>query len=214
MTKRVRVLVADDHEAVRKGIGAFLEETMQFRLVGEASHGQECVELAERLRPDVVIMDITMPGIDGIKATKRLVSLVKGIRIVAHTCHDDTQHVLEMLDAGACAYVCKDDGWPALARAIDMGMDDKVYVSPGIKGMTSETADAAPVRILVGPRHLTPRQLEVLRLLAKGHTNKGIAAKLRISVSTVERHRENIRTRTGLKTVAQLSRFAAELGLA
>jgi len=206
--------VADDHEAIRKGVGAFLEETRQFRFVGEAAHGQECVELAERLRPDVVIMDITMPGIDGIKATRRLVSRIKGIRVIAHTCHDDTQHVLDMLDAGATAYVCKDDGWASLARAIDMGMDGKVYVSPGIKGMSSESADASPPRVMDRPRHLTPRQLDVLRLLAQGQTNKDIAAKLRISVSTVERHREDIRSRTGMKTVAQLSRFAAELGLA
>ena len=214
MTKKIRVLVADDHEAIRKGVGAFLEETRQFRLVGEASHGQECVELAERLCPDVVIMDITMPGIDGIKATRRLVSLVKGIRVIAHTCHDDTEHVLEMLDAGASAYVCKDDGWASLVRAIDMGMGGKVYVSPSIRGVHHDSVDAAPARVLDGPRHLTPRQLEVLRLLAKGKTSKEMAAMLRISDSTVERHRENIRARTGLKTVAELSRLAVELGLA
>ena len=213
MTQRTRVLIADDHEATRKGVATFLREAGRFTLVGEAAHGQECLQLAEHLRPDVVIMDITMPGIDGIKATKRLVSLIKGIRVIAHTCHDDVGHVFRMLRAGASAYVCKDEGWAGLIRAIDTSADGRPYISPGIGDMSVEDRSAALARVLGGPRHLTPRQLMVLRLLAKGKTNRQMADELRISISTIERHRENIRSRTGLRSVAELSRLAVELGL-
>ncbi len=213
MAKKIRVLVADDHEAIRKGVGVFLEATKRFELVGEAAHGQECLELAERLHPDVVIMDITMPGIDGIKATKRLVSLVKGIQVIAHTCHDDVPNVFKMLNAGASAYVCKGEGWGGLLRAVDTIAEGRPYVSPGIGEMDIENRSATLDRVLSGPRHLTPRQLAVLRLLAQGKTNREMADELHISMCTIERHRENIRSRTGLKTVAELTRLAAEIGL-
>lgn len=213
MANKIRVLVADDHEAIRKGIRAFLEETRRFHLVAEASHGEECVTLAERLRPDVVIMDITMPGIDGIKATKRLVSLIKGIRVIAHTCHDDPGHILGMLKAGAGGYVCKDEGWAALVRAIDMSADGKVYVSPSIQSVNEETDSfVSEARSQQQPCSLTPRQLDVLRLLARGKKNREIAADLGISVNTVERHREDLKQRTGLKSVVELVRLASDLG--
>ncbi len=206
------VLVADDHEVVRVGIRHFLSSDNHFRVVGEASSGSECLELAETCNPDVVIMDVEMPDMDGVHTTKHLALLKKHMRIVAHSCHTSVAHVRGMFNAGAMAYVCKDDGWRELLRAINAVMDGRVYISSGIND-ASVGSSGLKQECRSFPRNLTRRQIEVLRLVGRGMTTKRIAHKLSVSERTVERHRRDIRQRTGLKSMAELVRLALDVGL-
>jgi len=130
--KKVRVLVVEDHEMMRQGTCDFLQQSGRFEVVAGVASGSECMSLAERLLPDVVVMDVTMPVLDGVEATKRLTALNKSIKVVAYSCHDDADHVADMLRAGAAGYVCKSEGWTGLVRAIDAVMHGEVYVSEGI----------------------------------------------------------------------------------
>mgnify|MGYP002725764759 CR=1 FL=1 len=130
--KKVRVLIVDDHEMMRQGTCEFLQENGRFEVVAGVATGSECMSLAERLLPDIVVMDITMPVLDGIEATKRLTALGENIRVVAFSCHDDAVHGSQMLSAGAAGYVCKSEGWAGLVRAIDAAMAGEVYISTGI----------------------------------------------------------------------------------
>ena len=212
MIEKTRVLIADDHEAIRKGVAAFLIHSGRFDVVAEASRGDECVELAKQHRPDVIIMDIVMPGLDGVIVTKLVVTLLKGVRVIAHTGLDGVEHVLNMLNAGATGYVRKDEGWAGLVRGIDTVMEGRVYVSSDVLGWDRQAERASAARGARDPRNLTSRQLEVLRLLAEGKKSREIGEALGIATKTVERHREDIRRRTALKSSIELARLAADLG--
>jgi len=210
----IRVLLAEDHMITRQGLRALLEKAPDMEVVGEASNGRKAVSLAEKLRPDVVIMDVSMPDLNGIMATKKLVGDDPNIKIIALSMHSDCMFVTEMFKSGASGYLLKDCAFEELDRAIRHVVADKKYLSPSISGVVLEdylqrVADDKTS----GLEPLTEREREVLQLMAEGKSTKEIALKLHISIKTAETHRRQIMHKLNLFSVAELTKFAIRKGL-
>lgn len=202
----VKVLIADDHPLVREGLRRILSLDPSVYLVGEAADGKEAVELARRTRPDVVLMDVNMPGMNGIEACRVIKEEVPEARVVALTIHDQEEYVLEFIRAGASAYLLKDVSPDGLLEAIHGVMRGESYLSPRL---TARVLDE--VRRPAGPRvPLTRRELEVLRLLVQGESNKGIAQKLFISEKTVKNHLTSIFQKLGVEDRTQAALYAVK----
>jgi DNA-binding NarL/FixJ family response regulator len=210
----IRVLVADDHAIVRTGIRHVLESEPGFAVVGEASTGTEALELADALQPDVVVLDISMPGTSGIQVAAELRRRAPATHVLVLSMHDNTEYVLESLRAGAHGYLLKDTAATDLRGAIRAVRRGESYFSPAIAGKLSAVFRGDPAaseaRTLT---LLTGRERQVLVGVAQGHTNREIAAQLGISPRTVETHRENLMKKLGVRTVAGLTRLALEAGL-
>jgi len=211
----VRILLVDDHEVVRTGLRMLLESQPDITIVGEANSGEQALEMVELLLPQVVIMDITLPDISGIDATRRLKQKYPEIAVVALTIHDDEQYFFEMLQAGASGYVPKRAAPEDLINAIRTAHADEIYLYPSLaKALVSDFLG----RTLTEPEMksfelLTPREVEVLQLLAEGFTNEIISEKLVISKHTVARHRENLMRKLGLHNRSELVKYAIRKGL-
>lgn len=212
----IRVLVADDHAIVRTGIRHVLEGEPGFAVVGEASTGAETLALAEKLRPDVAVMDISMPGESGLLIAAELRRQCPETRVLIVSMHDNTEYVLESIRAGAHGYLLKDTAATELRRAIRAVHGGESYFSPPI----ATRLTAAVVRGAPDPEspawlltQLSGREREVLEGVASGRTNKEIAAELGIGHRTVETHRESLMRKLRLRTVAELTRFALETGV-
>jgi two-component system, NarL family, nitrate/nitrite response regulator NarL len=208
----VKVLIVDDHRMVVDGLRAILGQTQDVVILGEASSGQEAVSMAQSLEPDVVIMDISMPGMDGIEAT-RLIRKGKGhTQVLALTMYKNGSFVKEMMEAGARGFILKNTGRQELLEAI-MAVDRGFrYLSNEIREHMEQEAKArkgGENRAAVG---LTPREKEVVLLMIKDHSTNEIAEKLSLSTSTVETHRKNIRSKLGVHTIAALVKYAMERG--
>jgi len=211
----IRVLVADDHTVVREGIRHVLEREPGFEVVAEASTGVEVVPLAERHRPDVVVLDISMPGESGIQVAARLRQRLPEIRVLILSMYDNAEYVLESVRAGAHGYILKDTAATELRRAIRAVQNGEDFLSPpvasrltaAVRGELEREARTGAVSALSG------REQEVLRGIARGRTNKEIAGALGISHRTVETHRESLMRKLRIRTVAGLTRFALEAGL-
>jgi two-component system response regulator NreC len=212
----VRVLVADDHAIVRTGIRHVLEGEPGFAVVGEAATGAEALALALELRPDVAVLDISMPGQSGLGVTAELRQHCPDTRVLILSMHDNTEYVLESVRAGAHGYLLKDTAATELRGAIRAVYQGESYFSPPIASRLSAVvrgdlaADATPAGLLA---QLTGREREVLIGVTRGLTNKEIAADLGISHRTVETHRESLMRKLGLRSVAELTRFALESGV-
>lgn len=210
MNQKIRILVADDHAVVRQGFGRILSGEPDMEIVAEAGNGREALERAEEFKPDVVIMDVAMPEVNGIEATRALTLALPQVRVLAVSMHKDAVYVREILRAGAKGYVIKDAQDSDLIEAVRAVWQGKGYISPGI-------ADS----ILVDYRkhvtdpidRLTVREREVLRLIAEGKTNKEIASLLGLSVYTVDAHRGNIMEKLNLRSAAEIVRFAMRNGM-
>jgi DNA-binding NarL/FixJ family response regulator len=183
-------------------------------VVAEAENGRSAVQLAAETAPDVVIMDVTMPDLNGIEATKQILSKSPDIKIVALSMHSDSSFVTEMLKSGAAGYLLKDCAFEELSRAIRTVVDEKIYLSPSISGVVVEDyvhrlskADFTSNDIL------SDREREVLQLMAEGNSTKQIAVKLHISVKTVETHRRQIMKKLDIHTIADLTKYAIRKGL-
>lgn len=211
MDASLRVLLVDDHQIIRDGLRAILEQQAGMCVVGEAADGHEAIALASSTRPDVVVMDISMPGLNGIDATRRITSELPGIHVVGLSMNVDRRYVLAMLSAGAMGYLLKDSAASELVRAIRTVAAGQSYLSPGITGFVIDTAlhTAAPEE----PPTLSVREREVLQLLAEGRTSKAIGATLHIAVTTVETHRRQIMSKLNLRTIAELTKYAIREGL-
>ena len=210
-----RILIADDHRIMRDGLRALLGKHDTFLVVGEAEDGRKAVELAARLRPEVVIMDLTMPGLNGIEATRQIVAANPGMKVIALSIHSDHRFVRQMFEAGARGYLLKEGAFEELARAIRTVTDGKAFVSPGIAGvliddLVSRRADS---ETRTGTRALSGREKEVLQLLAEGKSTKEIAAILQVGVKTAETHRRQIMLKLQLDSVAELTKYAIREGL-
>jgi DNA-binding NarL/FixJ family response regulator len=210
----IRVLVADDHAIVRTGIRHVLEGDPGFVVVAEASTGAEALELAERLRPDVAVIDISMPGESGLRVAAELRQRSPGTRALILSMHDNTEYVLESLRAGAQGYLLKDSAATELRGAVRAVRRGESYFSPPIAGKLSavvrgETAEAAAGAL----GQLSGRERQVLIGVAQGYTNREIALQLGISHRTVETHRESLMRKLNVRTVAGLTRLALEAGL-
>jgi DNA-binding NarL/FixJ family response regulator len=207
----VKILLADDHAIVRDGLQAILASDPGVTLVGATANGREAVALARRLRPDVVIMDISMPGLNGIGATRQITSELPGTKVVCLSMHSDRRYAIAMFKAGASAYLLKDSASGELLRAIDAVSHNQTYVCPAIAGAVVEALTKGQPDRPAAP--LTNRESEVLQLLAEGCTSKEIAARLHIAPATAETHRRQIMSKLDLHTVAELTKFAIREGL-
>jgi DNA-binding NarL/FixJ family response regulator len=210
----IKILLADDHRIVREGLKSLLEAESDMQVVGEADNGRRAIEMAEEYGPDVVVMDIGMPELNGIEATRRIVHDNPATKVVALSMHSDRRFMSEILKAGASGYLLKDGAFEELAGAIRTVMSSKMYLSPRIADVVVEDY----VRHL--PRAepsvfaaLTPREREVLQLLAEGKATKQAAAALHVSVKTVETHRRQIMTKLDIHSVAELTKYAIREGL-
>jgi DNA-binding NarL/FixJ family response regulator len=213
----IRVALADDHNLVRSGIRALLERLPGVEVVGEASDGREALALVVREKPDIALLDIGMPELNGLEAAPRIAREAPRTRVVILSMHADEKHVAQALQLGVAGYVLKDscaDELPVLIRAVMRG---ETYLSPGISKQVVEALKSrmstAPAGEPALPDPLTPRQREILQLVAEGKSTKEIAAVLELSIKTVETHRMQIMNRLQIRDVAGLVRYAIRAGL-
>lgn len=206
----IRILLADDHAVVRQGFRMILSAQSDMQIVGEAGNGREAVELAEQLEPEVVVMDVSMPELNGIEATRRLAQSVPRVRVLALSMHKDSVYVREILRAGARGYLLKDSADSDLLAAIRAVAKGDGYLSPAV----SDAVLSDYRRHVTDPIDLlTTREREVLQLIAEGKTNKDIANALNLSVYTVDAHRGRIMEKLNLHSTGELVRFAVRKGL-
>jgi DNA-binding NarL/FixJ family response regulator len=210
------VLIADDHKIMREGLRSLLEERKdEFECVGEAEDGYMATVLTRELRPDIVIMDIAMPKLSGIDATREIKAELPDTKVIVLSMHASRAYVLQVLQAGACAYLLKDSAFEELSTALNAARKGEMHLSPGITeagAIRTEPGKPAHGTILQSER-LTKRELQVLQLIAEGKTTKEIAVRLQISVKTVETHRKQIMEKLGIRSVAGLTKFCIREGL-
>ncbi|HZI17779.1 MAG TPA: response regulator transcription factor [Pyrinomonadaceae bacterium] len=213
MTKKLRILLADDHALMREGLAALINSRAEMEVVALAADGAEALRLIAETAPDIVLMDVSMPVLDGIQAARRLRADHPSVRVLAVTAYDNQAYLRQLLDAGACGYVLKRTAAKALIEAITTVAAGGVYLDPEVDNNAEDYAQA-PSNLRGEPRRgeLTGREREVLILVAHGHTNKEVSARLGISVKTVEVHKANIMTKLGLKNRADVVRYALSLG--
>lgn len=207
------MLLADDHIIVRQGIRLTLQKHPQVTIVGEAANGQEAVDQAGKLAPDVVLMDINMPGLNGLEATAIILQRFPAVRIIALTVHDTREYVLKMLQAGARGYVLKDAEPEEIVRAILAVHSGHGFLSPSITGLLVHQAQTPASPAPAAKGLLSLREREVLGLIAKGKTSKEIARSLLVGVRTVETYRVRLMRKLDVRNAAQLTREAIEKGL-
>ena len=212
----IRILLADDHEIVRQGLVHILQAQKDFEVVGQAANGRQAVELAVQLRPDVIIMDVSMPDLNGIDATHQIRKEDPDARVIVLSMHHKRQFVLDMLREGAKGYILKSDISEQLIQGIQAVMAGGVYLSPQIAGSVVDNAvnphgDSASGREQSST--LSPREREILQMIAEGNTTKGIASRLNITAKTVESTRRRIGIKLGVTTVAEMTKAAIAEGL-
>ncbi len=209
-----KVLLADDHALVRRGLRALIDSYDGFEVVGEASDGREALALCRQLEPDLAVMDLSMPGLNGLDAMRRIVKAVPTCNVVMLSMHAAEHYVIEALRAGACAYVIKDAAPEALEVALVRAGKGLRYLSPPLPASLLEQA-ARMDNASIDPAgsYLTSRQREILQLIAEGHSTREIADRLHISIKTVETHRAQLMQRLGIHDVAGLTRHAIRCGL-
>ncbi len=214
--KKLRILVADDHGLVRRGARAVLHSRPGWRVVGEAANGREAVEKAIELKPDVAVVDISMPEMDGVEVVRQIREAVPDTKVLVLTMHESDQMVQRALDAGAHGYVLKSDLTDCLVRAVKAVSEGKRFLTPQVSEIVLEGFLKTKGQHQQGKRasaRTTPRELEIIRLLAQGKSNKEIAALLGITVKTVETHRARIMLKLGLHSLAELIHYAIRQGI-
>ena len=208
-----RVLIADDHAIVRAGLRALLVEEAEFELVGEAVGGYEAIELVEKTNPDVLILDLSMPDLDGISVTRKIKPQYPDMKILILTLHEDEALLKEAIKAGAAGYILKRAAEAELISAIRVILRGDLYVDPAmVRGLFQEPQQSQ-VEQKNPTESLTPRETEILRLIVEGYTNRQIGQELNISIRTVEGHRANISDKLGLHSRVELVRYARQNGL-
>ncbi|HEX5804294.1 MAG TPA: response regulator transcription factor [Azospira sp.] len=214
MKKRLRILLADDHQMFRDALHSLLAKSLAVDIVGETGDGLEVVKLARATMPDIVCMDIGMPGMNGIEATRQLLAICPEIKVIAVSAFAEQRYALDMFDAGAAGYVTKSGAGDELLRAIEAVQKNQKYICPSIAsiiaGACSSQRDFKPG----ASQQLGARERQVLQLVAEGHTSLQIANQLHIAHSTVEVHRRNIMRKLDLHSVAELTRYAINTGFA
>lgn len=214
-SKIVRVLLAEDHTIVRKGLRSLLDGETGIEVIGEAGDGREAIEKVRQLRPDVVLMDITMPGLNGLEATRQIKKRFPEVKVVILTVHTTEEYILQILRAGASGYVVKQAAPTELLSAIQAAYRGDSFLSPSISAKVIEEyirqAEAMAERNSYN--RLTDREREVLQLIAEGHSNREIAELLHISVKTVETHRTHLMDKLDLHNTAELTQYAIRKGV-
>ena len=225
MAGKIRVVLVDDHDVVRTGLKTFLETQPGLVVVGEANEGVQALEIAREVNPDVMVMDITMPGMDGLEATRQLRKSHPQVKVLALTVHTDKEYFFEMLASGAAGYVTKEAAVEDLVAAIHAVAEGNVYLQPAlarwlledyqrlVEKLNGEHPVAAESQASIALQDLSQREIQVLQLVAKGYTNAEIGEELGISPKTVARHRERITSKLNIHSSAELTRFAIRTGL-
>jgi DNA-binding NarL/FixJ family response regulator len=215
-TKTLRILLADDHELVRRGIRGLLRARRGWRVIGEAANGREAVEKATKLKPDIAVVDVSMPELDGLQATHLIRRASPTTEVVVLTMHESDQMVRRVLDAGALGYVLKSDLAANLVKAVKNVSAGKLFLTPKVSDIVLKgflkNANQIGTAEQTQPRP-TPREFEIIRLLAEGKPNKVIAANLGITIRTVETHRAKIMQKLGLHSLAELVHYAIRQNL-
>jgi DNA-binding NarL/FixJ family response regulator len=209
------ILIADDHQLLRDGLRSLLSAAPGFEVVADAADGREAVEKCSNLRPRIVLMDVSMPQVDGVAATRQIVERVPGCAVIALSMHGDKQFVADMFRAGARGYVLKDRAFEEVLGAARAVADGDVYLSPGVANalVSGQDAGQGSAGTPTPAAALTPREREVLGRLAAGRATKEVAADLGISAKTVETHRRAIMDKLDLHSVAELTKYAIREGL-
>ena len=202
------ILIVDDHAVVRRGIRSLLESEKGFAIAGEATNGREAVDMARRLQPDVIVMDLTLPELNGLDATRQILKELRRVQILVLTMHHSEELARDVLQAGARGYVLKSDADQNLIAAIKSLRDHKPFLSPKVTEFVLDDylrrADSGDVAVV----EVTPRERELIQLLAEGSSNKEAAHTLGVSVKTIETHRANIMRKLRLRSVSELVRYA------
>jgi len=205
----IRILLADDHQIMRDGLRAILASERSFEIVGEAEDGREAAALSRALVPDVVIMDIGMPELNGVEATRQIKAENPAVKLIALSMYADRGYVLGILEAGASGYVLKTGAYDELHRAVEAVSQGKDYLSPDIAQMVVDAQSRRSSEQGTAARtELGPREREIVQLLAEGKTSPEIAKRLHISTRTVETHRRNIMMKLDLNSVADITKYA------
>jgi len=203
--EKIDVVLAEDHRVVREGLRALLEAEGDIEVVGEAANGREAVRLTKKLRPSVVVMDIAMPLLNGLEATRQICKVIPDAKVLILSAHKDDEYILRVAQEGAIGYLTKQESGAKLCNAIRATVQGRSIYSYAIFDRLHELDEISNVR-------LTSRQAEVLQLVAEGKANKQIADQLEISIKTVEKHRQNLMKKLGLHDTAGLTRYAMATG--
>lgn len=210
----IKVIIADDHKIMRDGLKSILEKQRDIEIIAEASDGRTSVELAIKLKPDVIIMDVAMPDMNGIEATRQIIEKSPKIKVIALSMHSDKQFILEMLNAGASGYLLKDCAFHELINAIHSVASNRSYLSPEIADiMIKEYKHVISKESLSVFSLLTSRERQVLQLIAEGKTTKEIAYTLKVSTKTIETYRQQIMYKLDIHSIAGLTKYAVREGL-
>jgi DNA-binding NarL/FixJ family response regulator len=210
----IKILLADDHRIMREGLRCLIESESDMTVVAEAADGRTAVRLARKVTPDMVIIDITMPDLNGVEATRQIVSEAPNIKVLAVSMHSDDHFVAGMLKAGASGYFLKDCAAEELVYAIRAVVAGEIYLSPKIASIVVD----GYLRVLskgksTNTPELTAREREILQLVAEGETSKKIAARLHVSIKTIEAHRQKIMDKLNIRSVAGITKYAIQNGL-
>jgi len=209
----LRILIADDHEVARKGIRAVLESHVGWEVCAEARDGREAVECAGRLKPDVLLLDIGMPNLNGLDAARQILATTPGARILILTVHDTEQVVREVLAAGARGFLLKSDAGRDLVTAVEAVQNRRTFFTPKVAQMLLDGYLRPQESDGLDKRVLTPREREVIQLVAEGKTTKEVATALSLSVKTAETHRTNLMRKLDLHSIADLTLYAVRNGI-
>lgn len=213
--KKIKILIADDHQILREGLVGCLLSKKDFKVIGEAVDGVEVIEMAGKLRPDIVIMDIGLPKLNGLKATKAILAKYPDIKILVLSAYDDEEYVNEFIKSGASGYLLKNNSSKEVIIAIEKILNGNIYIDSlltqiilcqAVENIKSGNDNSA------GNKKLTSREKQILSLVAEGKLNKEIADLLNISIKTVIVHREHIKAKLGITSVAKLTQYAIEKG--
>ncbi|MFQ5646920.1 MAG: response regulator [bacterium] len=205
---KVKIILADDHKIVRDGLRALLEENLGMEVIAEASDGRTAVKLVRELSPQIVIIDVAMPILNGLEATRQIVSNSPDTRVIALSMHSDKRFVAGMLKAGASGYLLKDCAFEELASAIETVISGHIYLSPKVSGIiVKEYINSSPLVDEILHSALSSRELEVLQLVAEGKSTRETAAIMNVSVKTVETHRLHIMNKLNIRSVAELTKY-------
>jgi DNA-binding NarL/FixJ family response regulator len=210
----IKILLADDHGIMRAGLRSLLDKESDMEVVAEAENGRRTVQLARELSPDVVVIDVTMPDMNGIEATRQILSEVSNVKVLALSMHSDEQFVVEMLTAGASGYLLKDCAVDELCTAIRAVVANQTFLSSEVANVVvKDYLRRLSINDFSLGSVLTSREREVLQLVAEGKTSKQIASLLHVSVKTVEAHRQQIMDKLGIRSVAELTKYAIRKGI-
>ena len=210
---KIRILLADDHAVLQAGLEAMLNAQGDMLVVGTAGDGHAAVRQAALLQPDVILLDINMPGINGLEALEQMRVQAPASRVLILTMHDDAQYLRQAMAGGAAGYVLKQSASTELLSALNAALKNQRYISPQLSLEVQDAIETPWVKPEGFSSKLTPRQQEVLQLLTKGFSTKEIAATMQVSTKAVEFHKGNITRRLGIRTTAELTRFALSQGL-